>query len=114
VIAGFVIGGSGPCTVLIRAVGPTLANYGVTGVLADPKLTLYAGSTQTAENDNWSDATNASAISTAATTVGASVLASGSKDAAILVTLQPGIYSAKVSGIANTTGVALVEVYEAP
>lgn len=114
VIAGFVIGGTGSRNVLIRALGPTLAGYGVTGALADPKLTLYGGETKISENDNWSDATNAAAIGTAAGVVGASNLVAGTKDAAILVTLQPGVYSAQVSGVANTTGVALVEVYEAP
>lgn len=114
VIAGFVIGGSGPCNVLIRALGPTLTGYGVTGALADPKLTLYTGSVQTAENDNWSSAPNAGAIDSAAKTAGASGVTSGTKDAAILVTLQPGVYSAKVSGVENTTGVALIEIYETP
>ncbi len=115
-IAGFVIDGNSPCTVLIRGVGPTLANYGVSGVLADPQLSLTQtvnGSTVTvASNDNWS---GDASISAAASSVGAFALASASsKDAALLVTLPPGIYSAQVSGVGGTTGVALVEVYEVP
>ncbi len=115
-IAGFVIDGSSPCTVLIRGVGPTLANYGVGGVLADPQLTLTQtvnGSTVTiASNDNWA---GDASISSAASSVGAFALASASsQDAALLVTLPPGVYTAQVSGVGGTTGVALVEVYEVP
>ncbi len=115
-IAGFVIAGSAPVTVLVRAVGPTLSNYGVGGVLADPQLQLTqtVGSTSVivASNDNWGGDTQ---IASASVAVGAFSLAGPtSKDAAILVTLQPGIYSAKVSGVGNTTGIALIEVYEVP
>lgn len=113
-IAGFVIGGSTPRTVLLRAVGPTLADQNVGGLLADPKLSLFAQSTKIAENDNWGDATNATQIASTAVQVGAAALPVGSKDAALLVTLNPGIYTAQVSGAAATTGVALVEIFEAP
>ncbi len=115
-IAGFVVDGTAPCTVLIRGVGPTLSSYGVAGVLTDPRLdlsqTTNGTSTVIASNDDWGG--NAQIASTA-NSVGAFALASStSKDAAVLVTLQPGVYSAKVSGVGNTTGVALVEVYEVP
>lgn len=113
-IAGFVVGGSTPRTVLVRALGPQLAKNGVGGTLADPTITIYSGSTKVAENDNWSDATNAASVATTATQVGAGALASGSKDAALLVTLNPGVYTAQVTGVGGTTGVALVELYEAP
>ncbi|HEY1109423.1 MAG TPA: hypothetical protein VGE76_12340, partial [Opitutaceae bacterium] len=105
-IAGFAIGGETSKTVLIRAVGPGLAPFGVTGTLADPQLELYGGSTLLAVNDNW----QASAGDTF-TAVGAFALPASSRDAALLVTLAPGSYTAQVSGIGNTTGVALVEVY---
>ena len=115
-IAGFVIGGSTPCRVLIRAVGPTLTTYGVTGALADPQLelsqTVGGVSTVIATNDNWGGDAQITSVGTA---VGAFALSSAtSKDAAILVTLAPGVYSAKASGVGSTTGVALIEVYEAP
>jgi hypothetical protein len=117
-IAGFVVGGSTPCTVMIRGVGPTLTGYGVPGALADPQLTLFRTvsgvNTQVGYNDNWSQATNASAVAMTSPIVGAFDLASGSKDAVILITLQPGVYSAQVSGVGSTTGVALVEIYEVP
>ena len=110
-IAGFAIAGSGPKTLLIRAIGPGLTPFGVGGVLADPILTLFAGSAKMGENDNWA---GAAAIAAAASAVGAFAVPVDSRDAALLVTLPPGAYSAQVSGAGDTTGVALVEVYEVP
>ena len=115
-IAGFVISGNVPKQVLIRGVGPTLTGFGVGGVLADPLLSLFRQGTTTAlqQNDNWSTATNAAQISPACAQVGAFALPANSRDAALLVTLAPGTYTAQVSGVGNTTGVALVEIYEVP
>jgi hypothetical protein len=110
-IAGFAVTGNAPKKLLIRGIGPTLANYGVSGVLADPKLDLYSGNTWIDGNDNWGGTT---ALSDAFTATQAFPLPANSKDAALLVTLQPGLYSAQVSGVGGTTGVALVEVYEMP
>jgi len=108
-IPGFVISGTGALQLLIRAVGPTLANLGVTGTLADPTITLYRGSTVLATNDNWSAADAATMAA-----VGAFTLTAGSRDAAIVTTLPAGAYSAIVSGVGNTTGTALVELYAVP
>lgn len=110
-IPGFTISGTGTVRLLIRAVGPGLTGFGVTGALADPTITLYRDSAALATNDNWSSASNASDISAAATSVGAFALTSGSRDAAILTTLSAGSYTAVVSGVGNTTGTALVELY---
>ena len=115
-IAGFVVDGTLSRTVLIRAVGPTLGVYGVGGVLADPQLeltkTVNGATVVVAANDNWAGDAQ---ITSVGVTVGAFALASvSSKDAAILVTLPPGVYSAKASGVGNSIGVALIEVYEAP
>lgn len=108
-IAGFVIGGTTSKTVLIRAVGPTLASYGVSGVLADPALELYHGQDLIASNDDWD---GAPILSAAFTATAAFPLPDLSHDAALFVTLAPGNYTAQVRGTASTTGVALVEVYE--
>jgi len=108
-IAGFALKGAGTRTLLIRAVGPTLAAFGVTGTLADPILQVRSGAELLNENDDWG---NATAISTAAASVGAFSLPTSSKDAALLVTLPAGSYTAQVSGASETTGVALVEIYE--
>ena len=113
-IPGFVIGGTGTLRLLIRAVGPGLAGFGVEGTLADPLLTLFGGSTALATNDNWSLAANSAEIATTATAVGAFALTVGSKDAVILTTLTPGAYTAVVSGVGNATGTALVELYVVP
>jgi hypothetical protein len=112
-IGGFVVTGDQPRQVLIRGVGPTLATLGVTApVLADPLLSLYRNGTAINQNDNWGSAGDGAALSAAATAVGAFALPGGSKDAALLTALQPGVYSVIVSGVGNTTGIALVEIYE--
>ena len=115
-IAGFVIGGSTAKTVMIRAIGPTLGTYGVGSALADPQLDLYvrlAGADHLMlANDNWG---GAALLTSTGNAVGAFGLPDGaSKDAVLLVTLDPGVYCAKVSGVNNTAGIALVEVYEIP
>jgi cyclophilin family peptidyl-prolyl cis-trans isomerase len=111
-IAGFVIGGTTAKTVMIRAIGPTLAVFGVTDTLADPKLQLFADSALVAENNDWGG--DAQLVRTAET-VGAFALPQAtSRDAVLLVTLPPGNYTAQVSGANGGTGVALVELYEVP
>jgi hypothetical protein len=109
-IAGFVVAGDTPKQVLIRAIGPSLSAFGITGALADPQLQLFAGNTLAHSNDNWGGSAE---ISTAANRVAAFPLAPTSLDAAILATLPPGSYTAQVSGVGGATGVALVELYDA-
>ncbi len=119
-IPGLVISpGTGPRRLLIRAVGPTLANFGLTGVLADPILTVTnsTGTTTFASNDNWGTPSGtapaaATTLSNAFTAAGAFGLTAGSKDAAVLTELSAGNYTIQVSGVAATTGLALVEVYD--
>jgi hypothetical protein len=108
---GFVIAGAAPRTVLIRAVGPTLATspFNLSGVVADPQLSLYAGTARMGENNDWS---GTPALAAAFAQVGAFALPAGSRDAALLATLAPGSYSVQVSGVGGTAGIALVEVYE--
>lgn len=114
-IAGIGISGTLPQKVLVRAVGPTLSKYGVTGPLAQPSLALVDSSgNQVAANTGWSTASNAAAIAAAAASVGAFPLPAGSADGSLLVTLQPGTYSAVASGVGSSTGTALVEVYQVP
>lgn len=113
-IPGFVITGTGSLRLLIRAVGPGLAGFGVANPLSDPTITLFRGTTVLATNDNWSSATNASELAATATAVGAFSLGAGSKDAALVATLSAGAYTAVVSGVDQTTGTALVELYVAP
>ncbi|HEY1110350.1 MAG TPA: matrixin family metalloprotease [Opitutaceae bacterium] len=122
-IAGLVVTGPGPRTYLIRAVGLTLRkSFGVTNALLDPFLQIYKGETLLRENDDWdAPAAGQAALRQAAQTVGAfalteerdTALRSG-LDAATLITLQPGSYTAKVTGFEGATGVALIEIYEIP
>jgi hypothetical protein len=107
-IAGFSITGNDPQTVLIRVVGPGLAQFGVVGTLADPVAELYSGTTKISENDDWSG----SLSSTLAAQVGAFALQAASKDAVIITTLQPGGYTVQAKGKAGATGGVIVEVYE--
>ena len=112
-IAGLVIAGNAPKTVLIRGVGPALALFGVSGVLADPQISVVSGTTQLASNDNWETGPIAAAqLSAMCAQVGAFALPAGSKDAALLITLQPGAYTVVLTGVGNTAGVALIEVYD--
>jgi Immunoglobulin domain/NHL repeat len=127
-IGGFSIAGSTPETVLIRGVGPGLtATFGLTGVLATPQLALYDGASTPlviATNTGWGNApvTGNSAVQAGVlaasaavmTQVGAFSLASGSADCAMVATLPPGSYTVQLSGVASTTGIGLVEIYEVP
>lgn len=112
-VPGFVIGGGGPLQLLIRAVGPGLAPFGVGGLLADPQIVItpLGGSVPVAGNDNWGGSPELAAAFAAA---GAFALPPDSRDAAVLVRLPPGAYTVTVSGVANATGTALVEVYDVP
>lgn len=112
VIAGFVIDGLSAKRVLIRAGGPALTPLGVTETLADPYLRVHpAGRAAIAENDNWG---GTSELTTAAAQCGAYSFAANSRDAALIVTLAPGAYSAVASSVNGGTGNVLVEVYELP
>ncbi len=110
-VAGFTVAGTGTKRVLIRAIGPTLAAFGITTALTDPMLELYnASGVKIDGNDNWD-----AALSTTFSSVGAFALTAGSKDAAFIATVTAGTgYTVKVSGVGGLTGEALVELYELP
>lgn len=106
-IAGFIVQGSGPRTVAIRAIGPSLVNYGIQGTLTDPTLTLNANGTDLATNDDWKlDGPSAAALTAA------KLAPSSDREAALVRTLNPGPYTVIVGGKGSSTGVALVEVYD--
>jgi len=121
-IGGFIIGGTGSKTVLIRARGPVLADFGVPGVLDDPVLQLFSGQTVIADNDNWETTStlcqNSGLCGPPEEIIGTGLdpcvgnLTGCARESAILVTLDPGPYTAIVSGVAGGTGVGLVEVFE--
>jgi len=109
---GFVIDGNAPRRLLVRAIGPGLAQFGVAGVVEDPRLVVRREAAIVAENENWNTA-EALGIAAAARLVGAFGLPAGSKDAVLLLTLPPGAYTAQMSD-ASGGGVGLVEVYQLP
>jgi probable HAF family extracellular repeat protein len=111
-IAGFVVGGTTAKTFLIRASGPALEKYGVSGTIPDPELQLNGSSGVIATSIGWQGDAQ---IASAAAQVGAfSWGDAATPDSALLVTLPPGSYTANVSGASGDTGVGLVEVYEVP
>jgi hypothetical protein len=109
-IAGFVIGGTESKRVLLRAVGPGLAGLGVGQWLSDPKLVLF---NQAGEVMQESDTAAGSDVATTASQVGAFPLAANSRDAALVATLAPGLYTIHVVSGDGSSGVALAEVYDA-
>jgi hypothetical protein len=111
-LVGFVLNGSGTEQLLVRAVGPGLAQFGVTGALANPVLTIYDANQNTiATNSGWG---GAAALATAFSRVGAFALQPTSADSALLISLPSGSYTAQVTGLGGASGVALIELYEVP
>jgi len=117
-VVGLTVAGTAPKPMVIRAVGPALADFGVAGVLADPVLAIRSGGNLVATNDDWENpvgtAATAAQISAASGLVGAFALPAGGRDAALVITLPPGGYTVEVTGKANAEGLVLLEVYELP
>lgn len=110
-VPGFTIAGSAPKRLLLRAVGPGLAPFGVFETLADPTLVLYASglTSPVAVSDDWAGDLE---IAAAGAAVGAFPLAPDSRDAALVITLPPGSYTMAVTGSGTGTGNVLVEIYD--
>ena len=105
-IAGFVVGGTDAKKLLIRGLGPSLAQFNVTGVMPNPTLELRDGSgSLITTNDNWKDTQQIEITAT-------QLAPPADAEAAILATLQPGAYTAIQAGVSSGTGVGLVEVYD--
>jgi hypothetical protein len=107
-IAGLVLHGTDNGTICFRALGPSLAAFGVQGILADPRLDLFnAQGTKVGANNNWKDSQQ-NAIQSLGLALG------NDSESALLANLAPGNYTAIVSGVGSATGVALVEAYHLP
>lgn len=114
-IGGFIIQGSESKSIMIRAIGPSLSQFGVTNALSDPTLELHDSSGATiAANDNWVATQHGGVIaSDQVTNIRNSGLAPTQPyEAAMIVQLQPGAYTAIVGGVKGTAGIGLVEVYD--
>jgi hypothetical protein len=108
-ISGFIIGDVDSATVVVRALGPTLAGYGVSGVLSDPTLTIYdARGSAIASNDNWLDNTNWIDIRKNG------LSPPNPLESALVLHLPAGAYTAVVRGANGGTGIGLAEVYTLP
>jgi hypothetical protein len=107
-IGGFIITGSAPKSLVLRGIGPSLTNLGIAGALADPVLSLRDASGATIfQNDNWQDNSAQAAQLSAA-----GLAPQDPREAGITFTLQPGAYTAILTGQNQTTGVGLVEIYD--
>ena len=114
-IGGFIVV-TQPTRVIIRAIGPSLSQFGVPDALANPQLELHDATSLIAQNDDW-QTTQLGGIITSdqvAEIQNSQLAPSNAAEAAIIATLAPGSYTAIVSGVNSTTGNALVEVYSLP
>ncbi|MEO8440336.1 MAG: hypothetical protein ABI540_08955 [Spartobacteria bacterium] len=110
-IGGLIISGTQPKKVIVRAIGPSLTDFGVVGILADPTLELHhtddmGNDVILASSDNWMDAPNRQEI------IDSTLAPTNDLESAILMNLDPGLYTGIVRGVNNTTGIALVEAYD--
>ncbi len=117
-IGGMIVAGNVPKRMLVRAVGPGLTQFGVGGALRRPLLSIFQGDVVIVQNSNWSTSPEAASIALASVESGAFPLApaaaDGGADAALLLNLAPGNYTAQVTGADGSTGFALLEIYELP
>ena len=114
-IGGFIVQGTGPKRVIIRAIGPELTQYGIANALANPRVELHNGTgALVASNDNWQTTILGGIITGDQVTAiqNSGYAPTAASESAIIANLQPGNYTAIVRGVNNTTGVALVEVYD--
>ncbi len=105
-IGGFIIGGSAPKTVVVRARGPSLAALGVANALVNPSLRLMSGGTVLYDNDDWQTMPNAALLQASG------FAPSNSLESAVMATLNPGPYTAIMSGSGGGTGIGIIEIFE--
>jgi hypothetical protein len=106
-IGGFILGGSVSTNVIVRGIGPSLSGLGVNGALPNPTLTLYnSQGTAIDSNDDWVNSPKKAAITNSG------LAPANDLESAVYDSLSPGSYTAIVSGVNSTTGVAVVEIYE--
>ncbi|MBS0657418.1 MAG: hypothetical protein JSR82_04130 [Verrucomicrobia bacterium] len=105
-IAGLVIEGTQPKRLVLRALGPSLVPFGISNALSNPSFRLFRGAEEIAANDDW--ATDARAAEVTA----ASLAPGDAREAALAVTLAPGLYTVLVAGVGGATGIAIVEAYD--
>ena len=104
-IGGFIVTGTDPKVVILRAIGPSLTDFGISGALADPVLELHEPGDIVVTNDNWKDTQQTEIEDTG-------IPPSNDNESALVATLTPGNYTAIVRGQNDGTGIGLVEVYD--
>lgn len=113
-IAGFIVQGNEPRNVVVRGIGPSLAAFGIAEPLSDPKIAVFRGSEKIAENDDWQDGNFSGRLQVPENPPPwwAWLFPSDPQEAAFQLSLPPGAYTVHVSGVDNTTGIALAEIYD--
>lgn len=113
-IAGFVVEGNAPKRVLVRAVGPSIARFGVPDALANPRLELHDNANLIAKNDDWETTQLGGVVSSdqVAEIQNSRMAPTDPAESALIATLSPGSYTAIVEGVNGATGVGSVEVYD--
>lgn len=105
-IGGFIVNGSSSKKIIVRALGPSLGSFGVSGALADPIVELHDNTGAIiASNDNWKDTQQSQVAATG-------LPPNDDDESAIVITLAPGAYTAIAHGASNTSGVVLLEIYD--
>jgi len=105
-IGGFIVAGNSPANIVVRGIGPSLANFGIVNALQNPILDLYNGNgAKLVSIDNWRDVSNYGEV------IAANLAPTDSRECAIAASFDPGNYTAVLSGLNGTSGVGLVEVY---
>jgi hypothetical protein len=113
-IGTFTVEGSQPKRLLLRAVGPGLAPFGLAGLLADPRLDVFdASGALIASNDQWSETPDADALADATAAVGAFALSRDSRDSAVLRSFAPGSYTVRATAASGAGGIAYLELHDA-
>lgn len=106
-IGGFIVNGSQSKNLIVRAIGPSLTNAGISGALADPTLELHDSNGNTlSTNNDWQSSSQASQISASG------FAPSNPKESAIMATLAQGAYTAIIRGANSSTGIGMIEVYD--
>jgi len=106
-IGGFIVTGDGPKKVMVRAIGPSLSNSGVANALPDPTVSVYdQAQALMGANDDWKQSSQQAEI------IASTLAPKNDLESAVILTLQPGNYTAVVSGKNGATGIGLVEVYD--
>jgi len=111
-IVGFIVQGGEPRSVVVRGLGPSLARYGISEPLSNPRIEVFRGSTKIAENDNWQDGNLQPKAQIPENPPLDWIYPTDPADSAIKLLLPPGAYTVHLSGVGGATGIGLADVFD--